>query len=183
MSEYSGSTRTIRKSHDYSSREAADLLSAVLAAELSAPSRTLWLVSPWISDIPILDNTTGAFTDLERWGAKHVGLVEVLVSLASVRCRIVVGTTPDRHNRFFLDRLATLARDLNVEDWVSVDVDQRNELHTKSVIGDDFVIVGSMNLTMNGVFLREEYVELKTAVEDVTQARLDASERFGGRLS
>lgn len=183
MSGQAVSTRIIRKSQSHSSGEASDLLGAVLAAEVAVPSTTLWLISPWVSDISLLDNTTGAFTDLVRWGNRHIGLAEVLVTLAEAGTTVVIGTTPDRHNRFFLNRLNSLAYDLHVSGNVIVDVDKRNELHTKSVIGDDFVIIGSMNLTMNGVFLREEYVELKTGTEDVTQARLDAVERFGGRLA
>lgn len=183
MSRSVSTTRIIRKSHNYSSREAADLLGAILAAEVASPSTTLWMVSPWISDVPALDNTSGAFPQLNRWGMRGIGLAEVLATVTAAGCTVVVGTTPDRHNRYFLERLRSLTEDLDTSANVVIDIDARNELHTKSVIGDDFVIVGSMNLTMNGVFLREEYVELKTGPEEVTQARLDAAERFGGPLS
>ena len=33
-----------------------DLLQMLFLSELLAPSRCLWLVSPWISDIPVIDN-------------------------------------------------------------------------------------------------------------------------------
>ena len=38
--------------------EIPDLLQTIFAALLLSPSRNLWLVSPWISDIPVLDNRT-----------------------------------------------------------------------------------------------------------------------------
>ena len=39
-----------------------------------------------------------------------------------------------------------------------------------------------MNLTFSGVHLREEYLELRTDQEFVSQARIDAYESFGGTL-
>ena len=119
---------------------------------------------------------------LDRWGARRVLLAEVLVTLAGLGTEIVIGTTPDEHNNYFLDRLRTLASDNNAGSQIQIDIDLSNSLHTKSIIGDDYVLIGSMNLTMNGVFLREEFLEVNTDMESVTHARLDAHERFGGRL-
>jgi hypothetical protein len=39
-----------------------------------------------------------------------------------------------------------------------------------------------MNITRNGIFVREEYLELRTDEEFVARARMDAFDRFGGRL-
>jgi hypothetical protein len=61
-------------------------------------------------------------------------------------------------------------------------VDQSGLLHTKAITGDGFAVVGSMNITWNGIMLREEYLELRTEGEFVAQARMDAYDRFGGRL-
>ena len=47
------------------SRQLPDLLQTILVAELIAPSQCLWLVSPWISDIPVVDNTANTFLALE----------------------------------------------------------------------------------------------------------------------
>jgi phosphatidylserine/phosphatidylglycerophosphate/cardiolipin synthase-like enzyme len=55
-------------------------------------------------------------------------------------------------------------------------------LHAKSIVADDFALVGSMNLTYTGVHLREEYLELKTDPEFVAEARISAFESFGGIL-
>ena len=41
----------------FGSRHVADLLQAIFAAEILRPSARMWIVSPWISDIPVLDNT------------------------------------------------------------------------------------------------------------------------------
>ena len=67
-------SRIIRKSQTRSSTEAASLLASLFAAELICPSECLWLVSPWISDIQILDNQASGFDPLSRWGPRQVRL-------------------------------------------------------------------------------------------------------------
>ena len=39
-----------------------------------------------------------------------------------------------------------------------------------------------MNITNNGVFVREEFIEFRRDEEFVARARMDAFERFGGVL-
>ncbi len=162
-------SRVIRKSQTHSSGEAYAMLAGLMATELLQPSRCLWLISPWISDLVLLDNSAGTYDGLRRWGSRPIRMV-------------VIGTTPDAHNRQFLDRLSSLAQDARRNHQLSVFVDERNELHTKSIVADDFALVGSMNLTFSGVHLREEFLELKTDYEFVSQARIDAFESFGGVL-
>lgn len=38
-----------------------DLMQNLLVTELLVPSRQLWVLSPWISDIDVIDNTAGQF--------------------------------------------------------------------------------------------------------------------------
>jgi phosphatidylserine/phosphatidylglycerophosphate/cardiolipin synthase-like enzyme len=175
-------SRVIRKSQTHSSGEAYALIAALMATELLQPSRCLWLISPWISDLILLDNSAETYDGLRRWGPRPIRLSEILATLLSSSATVVIGTTPDPHNRQFLDRLSSLAQDARRDRQLSVFVDERNELHTKSIVADDFALVGSMNLTFNGVHLREEYLELRTDQEFVSQARIDAFESFGGIL-
>lgn len=174
--------RVIRKSKTQSASEALDLIAALLAAELLNPSICLWLVSPWISDIDTIDNTAGTFPALNRFGRRPIRLTEVLVSLAASGTRVVVATTSDSHNHTFRTRLRLLASDIRVDDEVSVVVDPTGALHTKALTGDDFALAGSMNITYNGIHLREEQVALETDPSYVAQARMDAFDRFGGKL-
>ena len=174
--------RVIRKSQNASASEAADLLAGLFSAELCLPSRCLWLVSPWISDVELLDNSAGTFGALTRFGKRPVRLAELLVALASTGTHIVVGTTADDHNKRFIERLRLLADDLRVGHLVSISIDGSNNLHTKALTGDDFALAGSMNITFNGIQVREELVDLRTDEAYVAQARMDAFDRFGGVL-
>jgi hypothetical protein len=171
--------RVIRKSQTRSSTEAAGLLANLFTAELISPSECIWLVSPWISDIQILDNEVGAFDPLSRWGPRSVRLAEVLASLASCGSSVVVGTTADRHNDEFIAHLSGRATELGARDKVRFDRDPANLLHEKAITGDDYTVVGSMNITWYGVHLREEYLELRTEEDFVARSRLDAMDRFG----
>jgi hypothetical protein len=175
-------SRVIRKAQTHSSGEARQLLAALLATELTAPSKCIWLISPWITDLPILDNSAGTFGPLASWGNRPTTLAEVLVSLAVTGTTIVIGTTPDPHNRTFINRMESLSADQRASDRINIRIDEDNVLHTKSIVADDYAVVGSMNLTIGGVDVREEYIELKTDQAFVSQARIDYFERFGGTL-
>ncbi|MGH4027274.1 MAG: phospholipase D-like domain-containing protein DpdK [Pseudonocardiaceae bacterium] len=175
-------SRVIRKSRAQSAGEALDLLGALCSAELISPSTCLWLVSPWISDVDIIDNSAGTYPVLTHYGRRRIRLAEILVTLAAQGTRVVIGTTSDSHNNTFLLRLQLLARDFRVADGISVVKDHSGELHTKALTGDDYVLVGSMNITHNGIHLREEYVEFRTQPDFVAMARMDAFDRFGGVL-
>jgi hypothetical protein len=171
--------RVIRKSQTRSSVEAARLLANLFAAELVSPSECIWLVSPWISDIPILDNEIGAFDQLNWWGPRSVRLAEVLAILASYGSSVVIGTTGDSHNDEFIGNLNGRAAELGASNKIRIDRDPANLLHEKAITGDDYAVVGSMNITWYGVNLREEYLELRTEEDFVARAKLDARDRFG----
>ena len=174
--------RVIRKSQSASASEAADLLAGLFSAELCLPSTCLWLVSPWISDVELIDNSTGGFDALARHGRRPIRLTEVLVTLASQGTHIVVGTTTDDHNTKFLHKLRLLGEDLRVADQLTISIDRTDNLHTKALTGDGFALSGSMNITFNGIQIREELIDLRTETSYVAEARMAAYERFGGVL-
>jgi phosphatidylserine/phosphatidylglycerophosphate/cardiolipin synthase-like enzyme len=174
--------RVIRKSLNASASEAADLLAGLFSAELVCPSKCLWLVSPWISDVELLDNTAGSFDALARFGKRRIRLAEVLAALASTGTRVVIGTTTDGHNTRFLDRFKMLTGDLRVGDKLTISIDTSDNLHAKALTGDDYALAGSMNITFSGIQVREEFIDLHTDEAFVAQARMDAFDRFGGVL-
>lgn len=174
--------RVIRKSQSNSASEAADLLAGIFAAEIASPSTCLWLVSPWISDVELIDNSAGTFQSLARFGKRRVRLTEVLVSLADRGSHVVIGTTSDLHNTRFVQRLEQLSGDLRVKHRITVQVDTSEKLHTKAITGDDYALAGSMNITYNGIEVREELIDLCIDQQMVAQARMDAHDRFGGVL-
>jgi hypothetical protein len=172
-------SRVIRKSSAYSSTDAARLLGNLFAAELVRPSKYLWLVSPWISNVPILDNEMASYDPLNRWGPRRARLAEVLATLASLGAGLVIATTADPHNNEFIAQLERRAAELDCSSQVRTVRDSSNLLHEKAITGDDYAVVGSMNITFNGIYVRQEYLDLRIEEDFVAQARLDARDRYG----
>jgi phosphatidylserine/phosphatidylglycerophosphate/cardiolipin synthase-like enzyme len=140
----------------------------------------MWIVSPWISDIELVDNSTRDFQALSRWGPRKVRLSELLLTFAQQGTHVVIATTSAPTNQWFLDRIKRLFNEDGLSDRLSIAIDKDDVLHTKSIVADDYAIVGSMNFTIAGITLREEYIQLQYGVEQVAGARMEALDRFGG---
>src|SRR3981081_2843853 len=81
-----------------------ELLQIIFSAELLSPSRCLWLVSPWLRDVPVLDNTTGSFMSLcPEFPRAEVRLSRVLRELLARGSQVVIATRPDSGNRQVID--------------------------------------------------------------------------------
>ena len=155
--------------------EIPDLLQTIFAAEMLAPSRCLWLVSPWISDIPVVDNRADAFVSLEPdWARQHVRLSQMLAWLAGRGSTIHVATRNDDHNHAFLEGLESRAGDRQIHVHIV------GELHEKGLLGDGFYLSGSMNFTHGGISTYEEIVHYFIAPDVVAKNRIAFTERWGG---
>ena len=51
--------RSLRTTAFASREELADALQCVFVSEVLVPSTPLWIITPWISDVPIIDNRAG----------------------------------------------------------------------------------------------------------------------------
>jgi phosphatidylserine/phosphatidylglycerophosphate/cardiolipin synthase-like enzyme len=172
--------RQIFKGLARAEREVENLLQTIFAAELLAPSEILWIVSPWISDLDVLDNTTGAFAGLEpTWGRRRISLSEVLGALMRQGGGVVVATRTDDHNLRFVRRLEAAAESAGLRDRLLVVLDERERLHEKGLVGDDFFLSGSMNFTYNGIRLHDEAVRLELDDQVVADARLNFRQTYG----
>jgi len=158
-----------------SSRQIPDLLQTIFVSELIAPSACLWIVSPWVSDIPIINNTTNSFQSLDTtWGRGIIRFSQVLKSLADLGSTIHVATRPDSHNLGFIDRLRSTVNPDKIQTH-SVET-----LHEKGIVGDEFYLGGSMNFTHNGITFNEEAVVYNTDQQTVAERRIILKDRWGG---
>jgi hypothetical protein len=172
-------TRHIHKSSWRCQDDVRELLQATFVAELIFPSRCVWLVSPWVSDIPVIDNGSSAFDALDpTWGPRGVRLTEVLSALMRRGTTVVLATRPVDHNAPFVAKLKVAA----AASSSALVVHEAEELHEKGLLGDDFYLSGSMNLTFGGVELLEETVKYDTSETVVAEAQLTFHGRWGGRL-
>ncbi|XXX76045.1 phospholipase D-like domain-containing protein DpdK [Sorangium sp. So ce134] len=172
-------SRYISKSNWQCRHEARDLLQAIFGSELVVPSRCLWIVSPWISDIPVLENDALSFRFPNvGWGRRQVRLSEAIVELVRRSTTVILATRPDNHNRIFLQQLEQACADAGYASRLRVHFAEA--LHEKGIVGDGFYLGGSMNMTHNGLEILEEALHFTIDPEVVAQTRVRYFERWGG---
>lgn len=151
----------------------SEVLSAVLVSELVSPSRELWLVTGWVSDIPVIANPTGEFSDIvEDLDASALKLSDVLAYLTRQDVDVKVAVRDDRHNDAFLDTLRRCCAPARLSLFSSPD------LHEKVLCGEDWLLKGSMNFTWNGLNVHEESIELVVDQKDAAKSRLEFGVRW-----
>jgi hypothetical protein len=154
-------------------RQLPDLLQAIFTAELVAPSRCLWVVSPWVSDIPVLDNRANAYVTLNpQWPRGDVRLSSVLATLLDVGTTVHLAVRPDTHNRDLVERL-------QAREW-PLFLHHAEELYEKGLLGDELYLSGSMNFTYNGIRINEEAVHFHASPAVVAENRIVLTRRWGG---
>lgn len=154
-----------------------EVLQLIFASELIHPSRCLWLVSPWLRDIPILDNSTGSFTSLcADFPMTEIRLSSVLRELLNRGTQIVIAVRPEAGNLQIRDSLG-LDRSSN-----ELIFHERAELHAKGIVADRFALFGSMNFTYNGLERLTEMVVFQTHREQVENLRLLFRDEYGGGI-
>ncbi|MET8613385.1 phospholipase D-like domain-containing protein DpdK [Streptomyces cellulosae] len=148
------------------------MLAAALMAEMINPSRELWLVSPWITDVRVIDNRHGSFDALfgdvppSSWR-----LSDALLRIAGAGSHVYIITRPDSHNEAFLRRIEAAELD-------TVHVRRDADVHEKTLCGQEWLLTGSMNYTVRGMAKNDESVTYKVGGPDAGQARLDLARRW-----
>jgi hypothetical protein len=169
------STRKIFKSAVTSQAAVREVLVMVFAQELLVPSKEVFIVAPWISNIVIFDSRLGQYATLNpEWSKREISLVEVLVAIAGNGTVLHVHTRPEEHNKAFKRRIHEAVLDAGLGDQL-VWVDSNAALHTKGVLTESALVDGSMNLTERGVGVNDEAVSVWFDPERIAEARVHFS--------
>jgi phosphatidylserine/phosphatidylglycerophosphate/cardiolipin synthase-like enzyme len=157
-----------------------DFLQSLFIAELVRPSARLWLSSPWISDVEVIDNSARQFSSLNpEWPARRIRLVEVLASLLDRGAAVVIIVNEDPHNDEFLERMALLTE----QHPGRVTLIRVANIHEKGILGGYFTLNGSMNLTYNGFYINQEFLIYRTDPAVIAERRLTLEEHWKPWLS
>jgi len=157
-----------------------DLLQSLFVTELLRPSSRLWLAFGWISDIEVIDNRARQFSALQPdWPAAGIRLSQVMTSLIEGGGSIALVLRDIDHNRQFVDAVKPLRA--RSPDRFKLALGAM--VHDKGILGDDFLLSGSMNLTYNGVTVNDEHLTLRTDMASVQEWRLALEKKWNGTLA
>jgi phosphatidylserine/phosphatidylglycerophosphate/cardiolipin synthase-like enzyme len=168
------STRRIATRGGGQTRLVNDLLQTLLATELLNPSSELLVLSPWISDIVVIDNSAGQFKSiLPGMPARPIRLTEVLTELARRGTRVRIVIRDDEKNTAVRTRINDLPAS-----GPRPEILIRDNLHDKGLLSDRFHVHGSMNFTYFGQAVNEEGVTVTSDPDAIARARLDYQGRY-----
>lgn len=177
MTDPSVSNRNTFTTQETSRTQIREKLEGIFVAELLVPSEEIWLVSPWISDINVLDNRCGQFSSLvPTWGLRRIRLSEIFAHIID-RSKVCIVARPDTHNDAFLRKMKDLSRASDNPNNLYVNICET--LHLKGLLGQDYYLSGSMNLTYNGVEINDEGVSLERSPETIAEARIHFKQSYG----
>ncbi len=163
-----GQTRAIR-----------DLLQSLFACELVQPSSTLWLFFAWTSDVEVIDNSARQFASVcPDWPATGIRLSSVLDRILGRGGNISILLREARANDSFILRLDYLRSKYNDRLRYCI----RPDFHEKGMLGDDYVLDGSMNLTLRGIEVNDEHITLRCSSSIVAQRRIELRTKWERHL-
>jgi hypothetical protein len=103
--------RRIFKSVVTSRNVIQELITMMMVAELVDPGPAgVWIVSPWITDVPLIDNRAGSYNAINpEWGRRVIRLADLAAQLMAGGTSVRIVTRPDNRNQTFLRRLEEIA--------------------------------------------------------------------------
>lgn len=156
----------IRSNSRVSSILLTSCLKSLFVQELLNPSEELYLFSPWLSRVVLIDNRFGQFRAISReLNKSELNLVDILWLLAERGTHIRIVCLP--HHSTTEECLRYLKR-------TNVEYRYDQKAHFKGLITQNFYLRGSMNFTHAGVYINDEGVELTNETVDVFRALQEA---------
>jgi len=172
-------SRQIHSTASSGRHQVLELLEAVFVAELLHGSRRLYLVSPWVRDLTLIDNRAGGFRGLNPdWGLRKFGMAELLALLVERGTTVVLVTRPELENRQFIEQVQSRVAACDTERLIIL---ERETLHAKGLVGDDFALSGSMNFTHSGLRHNDELVRYDQDARRVAELQSAFAAEYGAR--
>jgi len=170
--------RRIFKSQQTGVATIRELLQTMFVGELLLVGERIWIVSPWISNVVLVDNRAGNFDALNpEWGRREIRLVDVLSALMTRGCHINIVTRNIDANRAFINAVREMSELGGLESNLTIAFHE--SLHTKGILLATSLLMGSMNLTYNGLEMNEEWIQFSIDPEDISKTRLEFDKYLG----
>ena len=151
------------------SRAIQDLIQGIFVSELMKPSDELWFSFAWISDIVIFDNSSRKFGSIEPdWPIGQIRLSRVLETLLSHGTQVFVIMRKHHSNDDFIEKLKQLEEIFGSKLQKRV----KEKFHEKGLLGQNYFLSGSMNLTKSGISTNHERVYYTTDQSLISKERV-----------
>jgi hypothetical protein len=169
--------RTIMTSKTGGRGAVFEIVEAAFAAELLAPGPRFWVVSPWLSDVPVLDNSSGGYTTVcPDFARSRIPVSHVLAELVLRGTHVYVVTRPDEGGSV-VRAVRSIAGEPAITRLHHV---LKSDLHVKVMLGDAMALRGSMNLTFSGTELLDELESFTTDPKEIADIRVELETTYGG---
>jgi len=146
-----------------------DTLVSFIALEAIKPSREIYIVSPWISNAPLINGVTQGLRDVFPFAiTETIRLADVLGMFAWAGSKI----------RLICDPSTSRTQELLAILGTRVEYRALSDHHEKGFVTDNFYIHGSMNFTFNGIHINGECVRVTTDLPEISSALLAARSRW-----
>jgi len=156
-----------------------ELIQSMLATELLQPSPELWIVSPWITNINVIDNSGRRFGYLDsRWEQGPVTLAKYLNTFIERDKKFIAVMNEDSHNLAFIGALEALG----LAEHPNVTLIKTPSIHAKGIVTHHFSLTGSMNITYSGVNLNAERIVYTTDQSQVHETLAQFNSYLGATV-
>ncbi len=153
----------------------SDLIQSIFVAESLSPSDPLWILSGWISDIPVVNNGAREFSVIDPdWPTGNVALIHAFRTIVSKGGRLAFVLRDVEQNQRFVARLNPLRREFPSQIWWVLGEHE----HAKGIVGRNFDLSGSMNFTHRGITVNGEHLIYRTASETIAARRLELANQW-----
>ena len=143
------------------------LLSLLLRSDLEKP---IYLASPWITDLRLLDNRLGDFADLfpEVTNKSWILLSDYLRRLSKGAVVRIITLDTLRSSNFIYSLDITNNKKINTKFAT-------DEFHEKGILAPYFYLEGSMNLTKQGLTTRGEKVVYHAEINNLRSKKISGA--------
>ncbi|MGF6950197.1 phosphatidylserine/phosphatidylglycerophosphate/cardiolipin synthase-like enzyme [Neobacillus sp. B4I6] len=146
-----------------------DYLVSLFVAEAMNPSKELYLISPYLSNSPLIENRHNQYTDVfPMIKAKTIYLSDILSTLAWKGISVRIICDQDREEtKPLIDLL-----------YNQVSFRKLEQNHDKGLVTDHVFVHGSMNFTYSGIYLNKESIRTTNDSSDVNGALIAFRQRW-----
>jgi hypothetical protein len=144
-----------------------EMLQSLLVAEAMNPSDEIWIVSPWMRNVPVIDNRGGGFSWVEStWEGRRVHLLDWILAVCAKGSQVTVVTSDGELDQDFVRGAKDIASRLpdpgllRVHSKRGVQGAGQGGLHSKLLLTRNFFWQGSMNFTLPGLRAHQETVSV-----------------------